>query len=425
MNTLTDLEIDLHQALLMIARALDYVGIDDINHGHRVGYMAYRCAQYLGWEEKKAAFAYYTGLIHDCGVSSTEEHQNLVGYLVPENERAHCLKGYSELEKCPLLQDFSIPVLYHHTRWKDLIKLDISDYDKDIAAIVYIADRVDFLRNYYTQSIHHDAVTLQAGLISDHIQSQSGLMFEPDMVKAMCGLIATEGFWFNMDATCLEVFASERKDSQLQYCHKLSLNNIIQLARFVARIVDAKSSFTFEHSERVALLAKMLATDMDFEPKMCEMIYVAGLLHDIGKLRTPDEILNKNNRLTDEEYSKIRRHTVDTDFALRIFFKNSDIGKWASNHHERLDGSGYPYHKKAVDLDLPSRIIAIADIFQALSQKRPYREDRMQPDEIIREMTSLVENNKIDKDVFSFVQNDIDRYYCASIGAKEMSFEKI
>ncbi|WED23983.1 HD domain-containing protein [Vibrio sp. JC009] len=413
-KVVSGIEIDLRHALLMIARALDYVGIDDINHGHRVAYMAYECAKKLGWDEDKAKFAYYTGLIHDCGVSSTDEHAKLVGKLEPEDVKAHCIRGYEELIKCPPLARFAVPVLYHHTQWCELDDVEISDFDREISAIVYLADRLDFLRAYYIQDLHQEAITLHKELISEHVTGQASTMFDPEMVKAMNELIFTDGFWYNMDTSYIEIQAISGAAGE-EYSKQLDLNDVIQLARFLARIVDAKSPFTFEHSEKVALISQMLAEELDFDEEQQTLIYVAGLMHDIGKLRTPDDILNKGHKLSREEYSRIRRHTVDTEHVLRSFFPNSDIGKWAANHHELLDGSGYPYKKTGAELDLPSRIIAIADMFQALAQKRPYRLSRLSAQEITARMAPLAEEGKIDSQIFAVIQNNLSRYYQAAI----------
>lgn len=217
-----------------------------------------------------------------------------------------------------------------------------------------------------------------------------------------------------MEAAYIEMQALSEV-AECDYLYTLSMDDVIQLARFVARIVDAKSSFTYQHSEKVALLSKMLAKELQFDEQDQDLIYVAGLMHDIGKLRTPDEILNKGDKLDREEYTRIRRHTVDTEHTLRSFFPNSMIGVWASNHHERLDGSGYPYQKRGEEIDLPSRIIAVADVFQALSQKRPYRDHRLPKEEIWQRMKHLVDTDKLDATVFKIIEDNLEYYYQQSI----------
>ncbi|MEF1340673.1 HD domain-containing protein, partial [Vibrio rotiferianus] len=143
-----------------------------------------------------------------------------------------------------------------------------------------------------------------------------------------------------------------------------------------------------------------------------EMIFIAGLVHDIGKLKTPDEILHKEGALDEEEYTRIKRHTIDTELALHKVFPNAKIAEWASNHHERLDGSGYPYHRTAEELDMPSRIIAVADVFQALSQDRPYR-GRMTQDQIAQLMDEMIDSQQLCHDVYGVLTQHLE--YCYQI----------
>ncbi|MEF1305249.1 HD domain-containing protein, partial [Vibrio owensii] len=176
------------------------------------------------------------------------------------------------------------------------------------------------------------------------------------------------------------------------------------------RIVDAKSPFTYQHSQKVAELSRYLAKKMGLDEHEQEMIFIAGLVHDIGKLKTPDEILHKEGPLDKQEYTRIKRHTIDTELALHKVFPNAKIAEWASNHHERLDGSGYPYHKTAEALDVPSRIIAVVDVFQALSQDRPYR-GRMTQQEIADIMDEQVEAGKLCSDVYQVLSADMQACY--------------
>ncbi len=132
-------------------------------------------------------------------------------------------------------------------------------------------------------------------------------------------------------------------------------------------------------------------------------------MHDIGKLRTPDELLNKPAALTPEEYTHIKRHTIDTELALGRVFPNSKICEWAANHHEFIDGSGYPYQKKGDLLDVPSRIITFCDVFQALSQDRPYR-GRMTMEEKMEIISKMVTQRKLDKEVFRHAIEHLDEF---------------
>ncbi|HCG5123437.1 TPA: HD domain-containing protein [Vibrio parahaemolyticus] len=412
-DAIAGFEVDLKQALIWVARALDYVGVDDTHHSHRVAYIAYQCALALNWDLKKAEFCYFAGMIHDCGVSETQEHKMLLDELIPQDAKAHCLRGYQTLKQCRLLSQFAVPVLYHHTHWDELQHLDLPEFEKDVAAILYLSDRLDFMRARYVMNCHCDIVTLHEELIAECVLANAGTLFNPVMCKAMVKLIMTDGFWFAMESENIETIGLNFKS--IDWLQKqLTIWDMNSLGLFLARIVDAKSPFTYQHSQKVAELSRYLAGKLGLDEHDQEMLFIAGLVHDIGKLKTPDEILHKEGALSKQEYTRIKRHTIDTQLALHKVFPNAKIAEWASNHHERLDGSGYPYHKTAEELDIPSRIIAVADVFQALSQDRPYR-GRMSQTKIAEIMDDLIEQNKLYAHVYEVLEQNMTACYNMSI----------
>ncbi|EHZ2538449.1 TPA: HD domain-containing protein [Vibrio parahaemolyticus] len=412
-DAIAGFEVDLKQALIWVARALDYVGVDDTHHSHRVAYIAYQCALALNWDLKKAEFCYFAGMIHDCGVSETQEHKMLLDELIPQDAKAHCLRGYQTLKQCRLLSQFAVPVLYHHTHWDELQHLDLPEFEKDVAAILYLSDRLDFMRARYVMNCHCDIVTLHEELIAECVLANAGTLFNPVMCKAMVKLIMTDGFWFAMESENIETIGLNFKS--IDWLQKqLTIWDMNSLGLFLARIVDAKSPFTYQHSQKVAELSRYLAGKLGLDEHDQEMLFIAGLVHDIGKLKTPDEILHKEGALSKQEYTRIKRHTIDTQLALHKVFPNAKIAEWASNHHERLDGSGYPYHKTAEELDIPSRIIAVADVFQALSQDRPYR-GRMSQTKIAEIMDDLIEQNKLCAHVYEVLEQNMTACYNMSI----------
>ncbi|HCG6971344.1 TPA: HD domain-containing protein [Vibrio parahaemolyticus] len=412
-DAIAGFEVDLKQALIWVARALDYVGVDDTHHSHRVAYIAYQCALALNWDLKKAEFCYFAGMIHDCGVSETQEHKMLLDELIPQDAKAHCLRGYQTLKQCRLLSQFAVPVLYHHTHWDELQHLDLPEFEKDVAAILYLSDRLDFMRARYVMNCHCDIVTLHEELIAECVLANAGTLFNPVMCEAMVKLIMTDGFWFAMESENIETIGLNFKS--IDWLQKqLTIWDMNSLGLFLARIVDAKSPFTYQHSQKVAELSHYLAGKLGLDEHDQEMLFIAGLVHDIGKLKTPDEILHKEGGLSKQEYTRIKRHTIDTQLALHKVFPNAKIAEWASNHHERLDGSGYPYHKTAEELDIPSRIIAVADVFQALSQDRPYR-GRMSQTQIAEIMDDLIEQNKLCAHVYEVLEQNMTACYNMSI----------
>lgn len=406
---MTDIQVNTATAFLTIAKALDYVGIDDVHHAHRVAYIAFHCAKELNWDRRNIEKAFYSGLLHDCGVLSSEEHKRLLQNMAPLDMTFHCEMGYKALSNSELLRPFANIVRYHHTPWSELASIDIDEEEKTIAALIHISDRLDFLRSRYADEHHPDVVTLYEGVIAENLQAHKGELFESNLVDAMAKLAQTDGFWFAMEPYHIERIPFEFTEYRLTE-EFLSFDQLVELATFLARIVDAKSPITFQHSERVALIAQHLAEDMGLNSEICKGVYVAGLLHDVGKLRTPDHVLNHEGELDEHSRTIIKRHAVDTQLTLDGLFPNSKIGKWAANHHERLDGSGYPFKLNAHEIDLPSRIIALADVFQALTQKRPYK-GHLELPEVISIMEPSVVEGKFDGDVFNTLMSKKTKYY--------------
>ena len=139
-------------------------------------------------------------------------------------------------------------------------------------------------------------------------------------------------------------------------------------------MIDAKSPYTARHSERVAELAVGAAAVLGFGAVGLRDLRRAALLHDIGKLAISNRILDKPAKLTEDEFAKVREHPL---YSLRILERApcfASIAWIAAAHHERLDGSGYPFGLSAEKLTTPMRVLAVADVYEALTAERPYRE---------------------------------------------------
>ena len=138
-------------------------------------------------------------------------------------------------------------------------------------------------------------------------------------------------------------------------------------------MVDAKSPFTYRHSIGVADAALSIARTLELPAERIKVVRRAALLHDIGKLRVPNSILDKPGRLTGEEFAVVKEHPALTRNILERVSVFGELAVIAGDHHEKLDGSGYPNHATASQLSLESRILGVADIYGALSEERPYR----------------------------------------------------
>ncbi|SHE41640.1 HDIG domain-containing protein [Marinitoga hydrogenitolerans DSM 16785] len=145
------------------------------------------------------------------------------------------------------------------------------------------------------------------------------------------------------------------------------------IALTLVKALEYYDDYTRGHSERVANWASLVAEKMNMDKEKIERIYWAGVLHDIGKIFIPQTILNKSGRLTPEEYEKIKLHPVKGEELIDKVEEMADISKIIRHHHERWDGTGYPDGLLRENIPLESRILAVADSFDAMISKRPYK----------------------------------------------------
>ena len=155
----------------------------------------------------------------------------------------------------------------------------------------------------------------------------------------------------------------------------------LQMIKALANTIDAKDSYTNGHSTRVAKYSVMLAGRMGYNGEKLEQVQYAALLHDIGKIGIPKEIINKPSRLTDEEYEIIKTHPVIGGNILDEITEIPDIAVGARWHHERYDGKGYPDKLMREEIPELARIIGVADAYDAMTSKRSYRD--VLPQEIV------------------------------------------
>ena len=175
--------------------------------------------------------------------------------------------------------------------------------------------------------------------------------------------------WLRDSAPEVEVTAMEPADPQ----RVVNDRGLDLVAQSFADIVDAKSPFTYRHSTNVSRWARAIGAKFFSDEGELVRLSRAGLLHDVGKLGVSNTILDKNGPLDDAEREQVQAHPVHTWEILRRVRVFSGFAKMASLHHEKLDGSGYPWGVPAEGLDLQARILVVADIFEALTADRPYR----------------------------------------------------
>lgn len=411
MKTDLQIKINLSEVVAAIETTVSLVGIDDTNHGKRVGYIASQLGHELGYSQSDLHFLYQLGLLHDLGVSSDAVHQELVVNFDWGEANLHCEIGYQLLKDFEPLAHLAVPVLYHHTPWPQLAKLNVRPRDAQMANLIYIADRVDVLSaGHYGKDI-----LVERERVLDEIKARANSNFNPAFVEVLERVARSESFWLALEDRHITRYAWDmNRDSEDFY---LSMAELKQLSLIIAYIVDQKSTFTALHSVKVSELARFIAEAYGMTPLQCQKIEIAGLLHDIGKLHTPDAILNKPGVLDEHERAIMNQHSFETYEILRHISGIEDIALWAAFHHEGIDGHGYPFHPSELDLSTEARIIAVADVFQALVQNRPYREG-LDVDEVLSILHKMTVSGRLDASIVSLVGKYSDQ--CFEIAGSEV-----
>ncbi len=165
----------------------------------------------------------------------------------------------------------------------------------------------------------------------------------------------------------------DRQNEEIKAAHDDIKQLSVEVMEALAHTIDAKDKYTNGHSVRVAKYSRMIAEKMGLDKETCENIYYMGLLHDIGKIGVPNEIINKPAKLTDEEYGIIKTHPGIGYSILSEIKRRPDLATGALWHQERYDGKGYPEHKTGNEIPLEARIIAVADTYDAMTSNRSYR----------------------------------------------------
>lgn len=202
-----------------------------------------------------------------------------------------------------------------------------------------------------------------------------------------------------------KVVIIEKKNSEIQRLYELlrrdfdkEMGNVLEFVISLSNVIEAKDTYTDGHTRRVSNLAIALGNKFDLDKNRIKNIEIGAIIHDIGKVSTPEAVLNKPGPLNDQEFEVIKNHPESGAKIIRPISSLSDCMEMVLSHHEKLDGTGYPNGLKADQISLETRIVAISDIFDALYTDRPYR--KALPFEKIRSiLDGDVQAGKIDKNV--------------------------
>lgn len=239
------------------------------------------------------------------------------------------------------------------------------------------------------------------------VVANNELLFANLRTQLLIGILMSVGIYLIIVIFCVFSIRKIKKaeKSEQDSMEKLRQMNM-NIIRSLSYAIDAKDRYTRGHSQRVAEYSLAIAKRMGKTEEEQETIYYAGLLHDVGKIRVPEAVINKPGRLTDEEFDQIRIHPVSGYHILRDINKDERIGYGAKYHHERYDGSGYPNGLVGENIPEIARIIGVADAYDAMASNRSYR--NALPQEVVRQEIEKGKGKQFDPGIADIMLEMID-----------------
>ncbi len=395
-----------------LSHALDMTEGQVEGHGVRCAFIGWSIGRGMGLSAQEIGDLYYTLLLKDIGCSSTaarvcelymtddlsfkkglrnlddglpqimrflvsrtgpdagltERFRTLVkifkegGTIARELVDTRCQRGANIVRRMRFPESVAQGILDLDEHWDGGGRpLGISGHDIHLfARIALLAQVVD---------IFHSSGGAKAAMKEVH--NRAGRWFDPAIVKAFDALAGDKTFWATLQTPDLQdyvVSLAPDKDSE-----PVDDDYLDEIATAFAEVVDSKSPYTAGHSDRVTLFTDMIAEELGLPADRRRFLKRAALLHDLGKLGVSNQILDKPAKLDEDEWKSMRQHPAQSFLILSRIKAFKELAKIAGDHHERLDGKGYPRGISGDEIALESRIITVADIFDALTADRPYR----------------------------------------------------
>jgi HD-GYP domain-containing protein (c-di-GMP phosphodiesterase class II) len=373
------------------------------HHGKRIAVLCAAMGRHFQMGESELSALATCALFHDCALTE---------YILAERMgnspamRLHCQYGQRDVEMLPFKTDISGFVLYHHELADGSGAFGKKEGELPLGAeLIAISDMLDV-------SSHLQTIPLEGlAAIRRRIAASAGKHFTRRAAEAMLTVLDEEMLLLLRDGriadTVEKIIPTWSADVEDEA--------VFRLAGLAARFIDYKSEFTKRHSIQIANRAWLMGEYYGHSHSLRAQLYLAAALHDIGKLSTPARILEKQGALTAEEFATIKDHARMTYELLKNIAGFEDIRDWAYKHHEKLDGTGYPFGLRAENMDFNARLIACLDIYQAVSEARPYHSSRSHK-ETMPILYELAQKGCIDEKIVK----DIDKAMFAYAGAEDL-----
>lgn len=381
------MNFNLNQFLHAIANALDTIEINifgmPTNHSKRIAYISMIIGRELRLSDEEIFDLASLAIMHDNGASMMILQDKLQGTVKEkinflETRKIHCSIGEDNIKDFPFLTSPVNIIKYHHEKYDGSGFFGLSHDEIPIfSQIIALADTLDLAFD-----LEHSS---NKNMITAFVREHRNAFFSPFLADTFIEIAARKDFWDDL--------SDQNIDESLRtlipsFSNELHYSDIRKITKTFSKMIDAQSEFTQRHSSGLSEKLEIMAAFYKLDPELTLKLTIATDLHDLGKLVISSAILDKPGKLTEEEFEEIKKHPMVTRLCLQEINGFEDITQWASNHHEKLDGSGYPKGLKACDLDFYSRLIACLDVYQALREERPYRKamDHHDAMEILKNM---------------------------------------
>lgn len=359
----------INNLIVALSYALDFIEIDllgvSTNHSKRVAYIAASIAKNMDKTDEEVFDIITLALLHDIGRCknwlSVDDFQKYRSRF----DRDHCIEGQKIVDALELRPYEENAILYHHEAYDGSGMFGKKgDEIPEASQIIMLADQVEKRFNLMVANRPYRQDVME------YITTHKGSLFAHKPVEALCEASKSILFWLELMDDNIQ--KGLRRIMPQMYI-ETDWKNIRKISSIFSEIIDMKSSFTRDHSSMLAHRVEIMANHYEIPEDEKQQLLIAADLHDIGKLVVSNKILHKTEGLEDEEFVVIKEHPFYTRKCLEEIDEFIHITEWAANHHERLNGKGYPYAKIASELDFNSRLIMCLDIYQALVEERPYR----------------------------------------------------
>ncbi len=365
------MKFNLNKLILSTSQALDKIeneifGISTY-HSKRISYISLFIAKELNLSEDEIFDVAIYALLHDIGLSAAFFQlgsKEKVDIKFLERISLHCTIGEEYLYHMPFVGDHENIVKYHHEHYDGSGIFGLKgDQIPFMAQIINLADTIDMHFDLYNNiSIQKDIIKFV----------ENNPLFNPIISEAFIKLANSKiHFWIDLQNSNIDKAINRYMPIKII---ETSYDEILKYTQIISKVTDTKSSVTRNHSTCVESISKRMAQFYKFDLEKLNKFSIASTLHDIGKLAIPNSILEKESGLSDRERTIMNEHIYYTYIFLEDIDHFDDIRRWASQHHEKLDGSGYPFGLKADEIDFESRLLACIDIYQALREVRSYKD---------------------------------------------------